>query len=88
VIAYTWEAAGPVRRRIGVSDDRLKAQRAAATCLRNGNATTARVDEARVDLGIVTLTSGYVPTGKAWTARKSKDGRIRWKPLLSQVHRV
>lgn len=88
MIAYTWEAAGPARRRMGVTDDRLTAQRTAAACLRNGNATTARVDEARVDLGIVTLTSGYVPTGKAWRARKSKDGRIRWKVFPSHVPRV
>lgn len=70
---------------MGVSDDRLTAQRAAAACLRNGNATAARVDEARVDLVFLTLTNGYVPTGKAWTARKSKDGRIRWKTLSSAM---
>jgi hypothetical protein len=85
MIAFTWEAAGPVRRWLGVSHDRATAQREAAACLRNGGATAARVDETHAELGIVTLTNGYVPTGNAWAARRSPDGRVRWRALPSQV---
>lgn len=74
---YPWEAGTAS----GVTDDRERSKRVAATCLRAGGgaADKAVVTEARADLGMTTLQSSYQPTGNSWTARLGKDGRVRWR---------
>jgi hypothetical protein len=81
VMVYLWEANGAGRKTLGISDDSRTARRAAGQCLRSGDATGARVEEAFTVSGVLTLNHTYEPTGNAWAARLGKDGRIRWKPL-------
>ena len=80
MIVWLWDARGPVRRGLGVSDDQAGARRAAEECLTSGQASAARVEEALALLGIGTLTSHYRRTGRGWQARRADHG-IRWEPL-------
>jgi hypothetical protein len=79
-VGFLWEADGPEQGCRGVSGDELGARQAATECLRNGQATTARVEAAVTAIGTATLTDDYRRTGDAWQARLS-DGRVTWAPV-------
>jgi len=82
VTVYLWQADGPRQGARGVSDDERRARRAAADLLRSGQASTAVVEEAAPDLGGLTLTDGYYPSGLRWQAtRVGTHGRVRWMPV-------
>jgi hypothetical protein len=74
-VGFLWEADGPQQGCRGVSGDEMRARRAAAECLQNGQATTARVEAAETAMGTATLTDDYRRTGDAWQGRLS-DGRV------------
>jgi len=79
ITVFLWQADPvPVRGGRGVCDDRRKARRDAAACLRSGQASSAMVEEATAELGLRTLTSGYYSTGRKWQARIGTQGRVRW----------
>jgi hypothetical protein len=81
VIVYLWESSGPARNWLGISGNREAARRAVRECLRSGDTTAARVEEAITVIGARTLSHAYEPTGNGWVARLGKDGRVRWTPL-------
>jgi hypothetical protein len=81
MIVYLWDTCDPARRGSGISDDQRQAQQAAETCLRSGQATTARVEAAFAVLGITTLESRYDRTGSGWHARRGDRGLITWEPF-------
>ena len=76
MIVWLWEAGDPGRFH-GVTDDETRARTAAETCIRDGHATTARVQQARLRIGGFWVTSHYQPTGDGWSARKASNG-ITW----------
>ncbi len=76
---WLWEAGA----RRGVSDDLSRAREAASASLREGRASSARVEQARLMLGGGWLTSGYQRTGEGWLGQPRRDGEIRWVPLVS-----
>lgn len=78
--AFLWQADGPRQGARGVCGSERKARRAAADLLRNGQASSATVEEAATELGERTLTDGYYPSGLRWQARVGAGGRIRWVP--------
>jgi hypothetical protein len=80
MIVWLWDACGPERSGRGVTDDEARAIQRAEMLMRSGQANVAKVESARADLGIRTLTSGYRRTGQGWHARCGDSG-IRWEPL-------
>lgn len=86
MIVWLWDADGPARTTRGVTGDEAAARRAAAACLRGGQAHSAAVEMARAMLGTESLTSGYARTGHGWTAKCRRDGRISWTPLPGSPH--
>jgi hypothetical protein len=87
VIVWLWDASGPRAGACGISGDQKAARRAAAECLRSGQADGARVEQAAGELGMRTLTSGYWRTGTGWRARRRRGGRIDWMPLTPPAAR-
>jgi hypothetical protein len=83
MIVFLWDVTGPVRRVCGITDDQGRARQAAEACLRSGGAQDARVEEARVVLGIQTLTTGYRRTGHGWRARGGARSAITWVPFTT-----
>ncbi len=79
MIVWLWDAAEPGHCR-GITDDDARARAAAETCIRNGSASTARVEQARLMIGGFWLTSHYQRTGEGWSARQGSGG-ITWMPL-------
>lgn len=77
MMLWLWDASDPGQYR-GITDNETSARSAAAACITSGQATAARVEPAlfAIDGG---LSSGYQPTGTAWTARASGQ-RVRWVP--------
>jgi hypothetical protein len=73
---WLWDATEPGHCH-GITDDDARARRYAETCIRNGNATTARVEQARLMIGGFWLTSHYQRTGAGWSARQ-ENGGISW----------
>jgi len=80
VIVWLWDAAEPGHCH-GITDDDTRAIAAAETCIRNGSARTARVEQARLMIGGFWLTSHYHRTGEGWSARQGSGGGITWMPL-------
>ena len=80
MIVWLWDAYGPARTGRGITDNQARALQHAETCLRSGQASIAKVEAARAELGIRTLTSGYQRTGQGWRGRCGDSG-IRWEPL-------
>jgi hypothetical protein len=83
VVVWLWDACGPIRRGCGITDDQGRARQAAEACLRSGHAHDARVEEARVVLGIQTLTTGYRRTGHGWRAQRGARSGITWVPFTT-----
>ena len=79
---WLWDAYGPARTGLGVTDDEVRARLAAEACLRSGGADTARVEHALLISGICVLTPGYRRTGRGWMARR-RDGRVTWTPFCA-----
>jgi len=80
MIVWLWDAPGPTCCGRGVTDDEGRAREAAEACLRNGQASIARVEQAWAVLGIQTLTSGYERIGQGWQA-VLQGGGIAWEPF-------
>ena len=79
MIVWLWDATEPGRCH-GITDDEARARAAAETCMRNGRASTARVEQARLRIGGFWLTAHYQRTGAGWSARQERSG-ITWIPL-------
>ena len=79
MIVWLWDATEPGGCH-GVTDDDTRARAAAETCMRNGSASTARVEQAQVMIGGYWLTSHYQRTGTGWSALQGSSG-ITWIPL-------
>jgi len=77
ITVFLWDA-GSLS---GVTDDEKRARRAAAACIRDGQATVARVEKALALPGIYTLVFDYHRTGTGWTAQRRGDGRVSWIPF-------
>lgn len=78
MIVWLWDAAGPTVSGRGVTDNETRAREAAATYIRSGMASSARVEMAVANIGIHTLTSGYERIGKGWTVQRYNNGQIGW----------
>lgn len=78
--AFLWQADGPRQGARGVSDSRRRARRAAGDCLRAGQASSALVEEAAMELGQRTLADSYYAIGQRWQGRLGARGRVRWVP--------
>ena len=81
MIVWLWDAHGPDRAELGVTDDEGRAQQATEAWMRGCQATAGRVELAQLVTGFAALTSDYQRTGQGWTARPCREGRIRWVPL-------
>ena len=81
--AFLWRADGPRQGSRGVTDDGRKARRAAEDLLRTGQASSAVVEEAAMELGERTLADSYYATGQRWQARVGARGRVRWVPVAA-----
>jgi hypothetical protein len=64
----------------GVSGDEDQARLAAEKHLRSGEASSARVELARIRLGGGWLTSSYQRVGVGWNATREADG-VAWSPF-------
>lgn len=82
MIVWLWDACGPHRTRRGITDDGARARQAAEACIRSGQATAARVEQAVSFLGVHTIATGYQRTGLGWSAH-NHDGRITWEPFTA-----
>lgn len=78
MIFWLWDATGPTVSGRGVTDDETRAREAAAAYIRSGMASSARVELAVADIGILALTTGYERVGVGWTVRRYNSGRIAW----------
>lgn len=74
---WLWDAGSAC----GVTGEEQSARKAAAECLRADRADTARVERALLVPGAGTLATVHARTGVGWSARRYRNGRIRWKPL-------
>jgi hypothetical protein len=74
ITVFLWDA-GSLS---GVTDDERRARRAAAACIRGGQATDARVEKALALPGLYTLIFDYHRTGTGWTAQRRSDGQVSW----------
>jgi hypothetical protein len=81
MIVYLWDAAGSAFTALGVTDDQSRARQAAEACIRDGQAASARVEQAQLVSGIRALNPGYARLGQGWTAQPGRNGRVRWVPL-------
>lgn len=79
MIVWLWDATEPGRCH-GISDDEARARKHAETCIRDGRATTARVEQARLMVGGFWLTAHYQRTGTGWSAHEGSGG-VTWVPL-------
>ncbi len=75
---FLWQADGPEQGARGVTDDQRRARRAAAGLLRDGQASSAVIEEAAAELGMRTLNADYYATGQRWQGRLGARGRVRW----------
>jgi len=85
MIVWLWDARGPARSGLGVTDNDARARQAAEAWMRRGHASAARVEKALARLGIESLTSGYLRTGQGWAAQRQHDGRIVWTALPASL---
>jgi hypothetical protein len=76
---WLWQTFGARAGGRGVCDDHQAARHAAEDRLRSGDATTALIEEATIELGVRTLTDGYRRIGPRWHARAGD--RVRWVSL-------
>jgi hypothetical protein len=82
MILWVWDACGPGHCG-GVTDNDARARQAAEACITSGQASTAKVEGARLAIGPA-LTSVYARTGHGWTARR-RDNRITWTPFTADL---
>jgi hypothetical protein len=76
VIVWLW-ATGSAE---GVTDDYMKARRAAASFMRSTGTDAAVVEQAYFITGIRSLSAGYERAGGShWIARRHPSGRISWR---------
>ena len=81
--AWLWQADGPGRSDLGVTDDPGRARRHAARCLRDW-ADTAFVEEAATGgVGAQTLAGGYPRTGRKWRGRVGALGHVSWSAVTA-----
>jgi hypothetical protein len=86
VIVWPWDATEPGGCH-GITHDEARARAAAESCMRNGNASTARVEQAQLLIGGYWLTSHYLRTGAGWWARWGSGG-ITWTPIAPTTRAV
>jgi len=87
VIVYLWTAPGDdsvaFHQASGVSDDQVRARRAAEVLLKTGQAGVAYVDCVYTAIATATLNFCYVPTGKGWCARLGEGDQVIWTPYAT-----
>jgi hypothetical protein len=81
MIVWLWDAG----RAHGISDDPVRARKAAEGFLCAGRASTALVERAHLITGIRSLYSGYERLGRGWTAHPRQDGPVRWVALTAEA---
>jgi hypothetical protein len=74
VIVWVWDAHGPDRSAGGVSDDEKRARKLARESLLSTGASDVLVEAAFTELGIKTLSYGYVRTGQGWLGHRTAGG--------------
>ena len=79
---WLWNAEGPERGAIGVSDDELRACQVAEESLYQVGTDEALVEQAYAALELGTLSYGYHRTGNGWHARRTPDG-ITWEQFTA-----
>jgi hypothetical protein len=79
IACWLWDAGSAC----GVTDDGASARKAAAACMRACGSGTARVEQALLVPGVSTLAMIHHRVGTGWSARRYRNGRIAWKPLLT-----
>jgi hypothetical protein len=87
MMLWLWDAYGPARSGHGVTDNQARAFAIAEAYLRSGGASVAKVEGARMVLGVRTLTSGYERTGERWQGRCGDSG-IRWEQFAPAPDRA
>lgn len=75
---WLWEASVPGRCR-GITDAAARARNVAEACIKSGQASTVRVEQACLVMNDW-MDSEYQRTGVGWSARLS-DGNVIWRPL-------
>ena len=80
MLVWLWDAG----RARGVTDNEVRARKAAEAFMRNNRA----IDEARMEMAVVNgphaLNPGYARTGRGWQAVRGPRGGVRWVPLPGQ----
>ena len=76
---WLWEASAPSPRR-GITDDEATARDVAESCITSGQASTARVEQARLVMNGWWMNSEYQRTGVGWSAQL-RNGKVTWKSL-------
>ena len=69
----------------GITDNEVRARNYAKTCMRNGRATTARVEQARLRIGDYWLTAHYQRTGAGWLANQGSSDPARPRARSAEV---
>lgn len=77
MMVWLWEAG----KACGVSDDDVKARDAAEAFMHAGQASSLRVEGARLLTGANSLYTGYMRLGRGWTGVARQGGPVRWRPL-------
>jgi hypothetical protein len=81
---WVWAAQGPDRGAVGVTDDERRARKLARESLLNTGASEVLVEQVSVELGIKTLSYGYVRTGQGWHGRRTPTGRVTWRRFYTR----
>lgn len=77
---WLWEASAPGECR-GITGAEARARNAAEACLRSGQASTVRVEQACLVMN-GSMESEYQRTGAGWSARLS-NGKVTWRSLAA-----
>lgn len=81
---WAWSSSAPGAAACGVSDDIGRAQRAAAGWMRAHGADAGLLEQVRLAVSAASLVPHHERTGVALLARRSRDGRIRWRAATAE----
>jgi hypothetical protein len=79
MIVWLWDAGSAH----GVSDDDARAREVAETLIRDGRASSARVEMAVLN-SVRALDPDYGRLGCGWTAQRHRSGAVRWVALTGE----
>jgi hypothetical protein len=83
MIVWVWDAQGPDRGEVGVSDNEKRARKRAKESLLCTGASEVLVEQAYLQSGAKTLNYGYARTGHGWRGRRTPRGRVIWRKLVA-----